>query len=102
MLWALLNIVQCLLIRSRVLGALVLGRVIAGDEIMALFADEPKDIVPCFFLQEMTILVSFRVSRHVSYHRLRRGGPMRKSKAGPGAYHAVQSQMYLVFLRENR
>lgn len=32
MLWALLNIVQCVLIRSKVLGALVLGRVIAGDE----------------------------------------------------------------------
>lgn len=31
MLWGLLNIVQCLLIRSKVLGALVLGRVIAGD-----------------------------------------------------------------------
>eukprot|EP00903_Cladosiphon_okamuranus_P019296 g17737.t1 len=30
MLWAILNIVQCALIRSRVFGALVLGRVIAG------------------------------------------------------------------------
>lgn len=34
MLWAILNIVQCVLIRSRLLGALVLGRVIAGDENM--------------------------------------------------------------------
>lgn len=30
MLWALLNIVQCVLIRSKVFGALVAGRIIAG------------------------------------------------------------------------
>lgn len=40
MLWALLNIVQCVLIRSRVLGALVLGRVIAGDGNAAFFAHD--------------------------------------------------------------
>ena len=37
MLWALLNTVQCVLIRSRVLGALVLGRVIAGQEVWHFF-----------------------------------------------------------------
>lgn len=31
MLWALLNVVQCVLIRSKVFGALVVGRIIAGE-----------------------------------------------------------------------
>jgi len=31
MLWALLNIIQCVLIRSKVFGALVVGRIIAGE-----------------------------------------------------------------------
>ncbi|CAN0465831.1 unnamed protein product, partial [Ectocarpus sp. 8 AP-2014] len=36
MLWAILNIVQCFLIRSKAFGALVLGRVIAGAGAMFL------------------------------------------------------------------
>ncbi|CAM9182436.1 unnamed protein product, partial [Ectocarpus fasciculatus] len=36
MLWAILNIVQCFLIRSKAFGAIVLGRVIAGASAMLL------------------------------------------------------------------